>query len=82
MIRGLCIGAVAGAIVWLIMYSVCPKPAFVDKILDWFFADRPGPPPNEQRPTRTAMTTLDGNNNGSGGPSRENNNIELQDHRI
>lgn len=83
-VTGLFIGAVAGAIVWLIIYRSCPKPAFLDKILDWLFgmfADRRGGPPHHhERPrTTTAYMTLNGNNNGSGGgPSRQN--IELQDH--
>lgn len=81
-VTGLCIGAVAGAIAWLIIYRLCPKPALLDKILDWLlFADRRGGPHHE-RPTTTTtayyMTLNGNNNNGSGGPSREN--IELQDH--
>lgn len=73
-VTGLCIGAVAGAVAWLIIYRLCPKPPLVDKILGWVFTGRRAP---HERPTTTAMT-LDGN--GWGGPSSDN--IGLQNHQI
>lgn len=73
-VTGFCIGAVAGAVAWLVIYRSCPKPPVLDKILDWLFAGRAGPSHEQQRPTTTAMT-VDGND--AGGPSRDD--IELQD---
>lgn len=71
-VSGFCIGAFAGAVAWLVIYRVCPKPPFLDKILDWWFAGRAGP---QERPTTTTLT-LDGN--GAGGPSRDG--VGLRDH--
>lgn len=62
---GLVIGAFVGALTWLIFYCVCPKPAILDKILNWMFdindaGRRPPRPP--AAPRRRRSSPFDGDN--------------------
>lgn len=80
----LLIGALAGAATWFIIYHTCPKPPFLDRILDWWHADPRERPTTTAAAAAAAATVLDDDDDdpgtgggGGGGPSR--NDFELQD---
>lgn len=65
-VTALFMGAFAGAAVWLVIYRICPKPPWLDKFLDWWFAGRPGPRERPNEGNGAGAPTINTHNNPNG----------------